>query len=228
MINSDQLSRRHYTRLRHYWRGQEKGGGSLADNIDLVLAGAGMIQRLPKDSSGVLRFAITPRGEVALAAEMQREVERRRPHHAFASRVSAWRRSQKRATWEGIHLLVESDLAKRDICPDVFSVLATYDAKRLAPLIDEIKVSRSDFLTDVRNPDKRAGYALVAEAVNYVVPTGLVSVSEVPPECGLIEEMEAGVFRILKQPAKQKVVLTAHTLMNLVLKRGHLPEIDLV
>lgn len=226
-VHSD-LTRRHYTRLRHYWRGGKRGSGSLTDLFDLALAGAGLIARVPDDSSGVVRFAITAAGEVELAAETAREVERRKPHHSMASRVAAWRRDQKRTTWEGIRIIVENGQLRQQISPDVFSLNATYDEKRLVPTIDEVKVSKADFLSDLNKPEKRAGYALIAEVVNYVVPAGLVKKSEVPPEYGLIEEISPGQFNILHKPPKRLVVLNTHTLMNLVLKHGTLPDPDMV
>lgn len=222
------LTRRHYTRLRHYWTGGKRGGGSRTDNLDLALAGAGLITRLGDDPSGVVRFAITPAGEVELAAETVREIERRKPHHSFGARVAAWRRGQSRTTWEGIRIIVDAGQIRQQISPDVLSLNATYDEKRLAPVIDEIKISRADFLNDVNKPEKRAGYALIAEVVNYVVPAGLVDPREVPPECGLIEEVAPGQFSIVYKPKKRTVVLNTHTLMNLVLKHGTLPETYLV
>ncbi len=51
----------------------------------------------------------------------------------------------------------------------------------------EIKVTRSDFLADVRNPAKQARWRELADRHAYAVPAGLVSASEVPAESGLIE-----------------------------------------
>lgn len=49
----------------------------------------------------------------------------------------------------------------------------------------EIKVSRSDFRRDT--VEKRRAWQAVAHRFAYAVPSGLVSVSEVPADCGLIE-----------------------------------------
>lgn len=51
----------------------------------------------------------------------------------------------------------------------------------------EIKVTRSDFLSDIRNPDKQAAWRAMAERHAYCVPAGLVQRHEVPAESGLIE-----------------------------------------
>lgn len=96
----------------------------------------------------------------------------------------------------------------------------TYDEKRINPCVDEVKVSRADFLADVARAEKRAGYARIAEVVYYVVPAGTAEGSEVPVECGLIVEREFGAFEIVKRPKKRSVALTTHHFMNLILKPG--------
>lgn len=50
----------------------------------------------------------------------------------------------------------------------------------------EIKVSRSDFLSDVKNPDKQAPWRALAHRHAYAVPEGLVSKNEVPAGSGLL------------------------------------------
>lgn len=51
----------------------------------------------------------------------------------------------------------------------------------------EVKVTRADFLSDVRNPDKQAPWRALAHRHAYAVPAGLVRLDEVPAESGLIE-----------------------------------------
>jgi outer membrane murein-binding lipoprotein Lpp len=50
----------------------------------------------------------------------------------------------------------------------------------------EVKVSRADFLADVRNPAKQAPWRAIAHRHAYAVPAGLVSEQEVPGDSGLI------------------------------------------
>lgn len=50
----------------------------------------------------------------------------------------------------------------------------------------EVKVTRADFLSDVRNPAKQAPWRALAHRHSYAVPAGLVDESEVPPDSGLI------------------------------------------
>lgn len=51
----------------------------------------------------------------------------------------------------------------------------------------EVKVSRSDFLVEIKEPRKRRMGLLYSNRFYFVAPAGLVKVEEVPPECGLIE-----------------------------------------
>lgn len=51
----------------------------------------------------------------------------------------------------------------------------------------EVKVSRSDFLQDVRRPEKQAAWRETAHRHAYAAPKGLIAKDEVPDGCGLIE-----------------------------------------
>ncbi|WP_410199523.1 hypothetical protein [Burkholderia cenocepacia] len=183
------LSRQHYKRLRFYWQGRANGGAGMTDGTDLDLAALGLVERFERLGYGVC-FRITKAGEQELAAEKAREVERRQPHHALAGRLAQWRQRQGRVTWQNIELLVDLESGGRQaIRPDVFSVAATYDEKRINPCVDEVKVSRADFLADVARPEKRAGYGRIAEVLYYAAPTGMIEPSEVPEGCGLLVEV---------------------------------------
>jgi SET domain len=102
----------------------------------------------------------------------------------------------------------------------VYSLKATYNEKVLNPCVHEVKVSRADFLADVAKPEKRAGYAAVAESICYVAPVGMIAPEEVPDECGLLVETGPGVFEQAKRAKKRAVQLSAATFMRLLLKRG--------
>lgn len=50
----------------------------------------------------------------------------------------------------------------------------------------EVKVSRADFLSDVRRPEKQAPWREIAHRHAYAAPDGLIDKDEVPEGCGLI------------------------------------------
>ena len=51
----------------------------------------------------------------------------------------------------------------------------------------EIKVSRQDFLKELKDPKKRRMALLFSNEFYFIAPKGLIKVEELPPECGLIE-----------------------------------------
>ena len=51
----------------------------------------------------------------------------------------------------------------------------------------EAKVSRSDFLVEIRNPIKRRAALLFSNLYYFVTPPGMVKPEEIPAECGLCE-----------------------------------------
>jgi len=51
----------------------------------------------------------------------------------------------------------------------------------------EVKVSRSDFLREIKDARKRHRALLVSNEFWFAAPPGLISVNELPPEAGLIE-----------------------------------------
>lgn len=70
--------------------------------------------------------------------------------------------------------------------PDVFSIRYTSVEAYLQPLVHEIKVRRSDLLSDLRKPEKRAAYLGMAGECWYVLAEGIGGPEDVPPECGVL------------------------------------------
>lgn len=56
----------------------------------------------------------------------------------------------------------------------------------------EVKVSRGDFLCELKQPLKRRIGLRYSNEFYFVTPAGLLNISEIPIECGLVE---IGVFR---------------------------------
>src|SRR3546814_12121290 len=104
-INDKQLSRLHYKRLRWYFQGSpSRGAPSATDSIDLDLSAADLISRRDSAYTGTVFYKITDLGEKELAAEKEREIARRRPHHDLASRLAFWLQESGRITWENIEI----------------------------------------------------------------------------------------------------------------------------
>lgn len=60
-------------------------------------------------------------------------------------------------------------------------------SKRFRRIAFEIKVSRSDFLAELRQPLKRRRALLLSNEFYFVAPLGLIRAEELPIEAGLIE-----------------------------------------
>ncbi|MDB5057221.1 MAG: hypothetical protein JWO59_693 [Chloroflexi bacterium] len=56
----------------------------------------------------------------------------------------------------------------------------------------EVKVSRSDFLVELRKPEKRRLALLYSNQFYFAAPPGIITVAELPPEAGLIEVSAGG------------------------------------
>lgn len=58
----------------------------------------------------------------------------------------------------------------------------------------EIKISRADFLSEMRKPQKRRAAMAYSNRFYFVTPPGLIKAEEIPNECGLIEVFEREKF----------------------------------
>ena len=88
--------------------------------------------------------------------------------------------------------------------PDVFSVRNTSVEAYLHPAVHEIKTSRADLLSDLRNEAKRRAYQGLCCECYYVFPAGLATLDEVPPELGvwlLHGDVDTGALE-LARPAR--------------------------
>lgn len=206
------LTRTHVKRLRFYWQNRGRGGAR-NDGIDLDLEAAGLI--IPSRTG----YDATPAGVQALADDKARTIEKRSPHNTLASRMAAALRLEGRVTWENIEFMIDGH-PPQAVRPDVYSLVCTKNVARIAPTVHEVKVSRSDFLADLANPDKRGGYFKIAARLVYVAPLGIIDPAEVPDSCGLVEEVEEGRFRTTKRAKSQKVDLPPAVFLNLILKSG--------
>jgi hypothetical protein len=56
----------------------------------------------------------------------------------------------------------------------------------------EVKVSRGDFLRELKDPRKRKLALLWSNEFLFATPVGLINIAELPPEAGLVEVREDG------------------------------------
>jgi hypothetical protein len=69
---------------------------------------------------------------------------------------------------------------------DAFA-LNSYPHTSMKRVCYEVKVSRGDFLNELKHPLKRRIGMRYSNEFYFVTPAELVSVAEIPPDCGLVE-----------------------------------------
>lgn len=85
--------------------------------------------------------------------------------------------------------------------PDVFTMYKSYTKPK--PMVYEIKVSVSDFRSDITS-GKWQSYMKFASGIYFAVPAGLITKADVPTGCGLIVRGDES-WRVLKAPTLQAV-----------------------
>lgn len=63
----------------------------------------------------------------------------------------------------------------------------TYPSEHFDRVAYEVKVSRSDFLNELKQPRKRRVGLQHSNSFYFIAPPGIARIEEIPPECGLIE-----------------------------------------
>lgn len=92
------------------------------------------------------------------------------------------------------------------IRPDVYLLKKRYST--FAPVTYEVKVSVSDFRSDVTS-GKWQGYLKFSSGVIFAVPAGLINKADVPAGCGLIVRHDE-VWRTVKRPTMQVIETLPH------------------
>lgn len=80
-----------------------------------------------------------------------------------------------------------------------------WPSKQNRTIAYEIKVSRSDFRAEIRNPMKRRPALRLSREFYFAAPAGLIQPEEIPPECGLVEVRSVGapkVVVVVQAPAR--------------------------
>lgn len=208
----------HYERLRYYLANRVYSPRSMS-NIDIDLLNYGWI--LPSTQPGIKGFLASPLGIQAFKDLRRRQSTKFDTHNTLASRLAQYLQVRSRITYENIELRASYEGRVRPCRPDVFSLMCTYKATKLHPFIHEVKVSRADFLNEVKNERKLALYSQLAERVFFVTPQDMVERQEIQEPYGLIYETKPNVFRLVKRALPNKVPRYRTAMwMRLVLKKG--------
>jgi hypothetical protein len=82
--------------------------------------------------------------------------------------------------------------------------LNCYPSKDFIKIAYEIKVSRSDFLNEKNDPEKRKAALEISDLFYFVAPRGLIAPMELPKDCGLLVVYDSGRSEILQEAPKRQ------------------------
>ena len=172
----------HCRRLREVYR---SAGWPCQDAVEIELLCAGLIER-SRGPLGHETLRVTDAGIALLAETLQRNRARRDAHEALVQRVAAEMTRAGRIAWQGLSLRAKVGDAWATAMPDVFSIRHTSVEAYLEPIVHEVKVQRSDLLSDLRQTTKRAAYLQLSSECWYVIRAGIAAPEEIPLECGVL------------------------------------------
>lgn len=172
----------HCRRLREIYR---SAGWPCQDAVEIELLCAGLVERV-RGPLGHETLRVTDAGIALLAETLQRNRARRDPHEALVQQIAVEMTRAGRIAWQGLALRAKVGDAWAIAMPDVYSIRHTSAEAYLEPVVHEVKVQRSDLLSDLRKATKRAAYLQLSSECWYVIRDGIASADEIPAECGVL------------------------------------------
>lgn len=183
------------------WR---SAGWPCRDPIEIDLLAAGLVT-LHTSVEGHEVLRLTEAAFALLAQARQRNLSAQSRHAELAHGVARNLMASGRIVWLELSLRArvqvrgdeneaqaQSDVAPaagpslwRMARPDVYSIRHTTVENYLHPVVHEIKVSRADLLSDLRQAGKREAYAWLCSECYYVFPRGLAEPEEIPEPFGV-------------------------------------------
>ena len=172
----------HRRRLRDVYR---SAGWPCQDPLEIELLAAGLIERV-RSPSGHETLRVTDAGVALLAETLQNNRARRDAHELLVERVAREMTRAGRLAYRGLSLRAKVGDTWAIAMPDVYSIRHTSVEAYLEPVVHEVKVHRSDLLSDLRSPNKRAAYLQLGGECWYVIREGIARPEEIPAECGVL------------------------------------------
>jgi hypothetical protein len=172
----------HRRRLREIWR---SAGWPCQDLVEVELLAAGLLERV-RHASGHETLRVTDAGVALLAETLQLNRARRDAHEGLVECVAREMTRAGRIAWRGLSLRAKVGEQWAMAMPDVFSIRHTTVEAYLEPIVHEVKVRRSDLLSDLRREAKRTAYLQLSSECWYVIAQGIAQAEEIPPEFGVM------------------------------------------
>ncbi len=207
----------HTRRLRDVWR---SAGWPCCDLIEVELLAAGLLERV-RHASGHETLRVTDAGVVLIADSLQRNRARRDAHEDLVERVAREMTRAGRIAWRGLSLRAKVGESEPGVggswamaMPDVFSIRNTTLEAYLEPIVHEIKVKRSDLLSDLRREHKRGAYLQLSSECWYVIAQGIAQPEEIPPQFGVMAAQGASL-EVLRPAPKRAMRMSLQIWMAL-------------
>ena len=85
-------------------------------------------------------------------------------------------------------------------------IVECYPSSPMRRIAIEIKVSRSDFASEIKKPLKRDPAMRISNQFYFAAPAGLLKVAELPAECGLIEVADGRALIVEEAPVREATI----------------------
>ena len=222
ILTQPSLGKARARRLREIYR---SAGWPSQDPLEIELVAAGLLHRVHAPS-GHESLRVTDAGVQLLAATLASNRKAFSAHEALVERIAQEMTRAGRIAWRGLSLRAqvpgEDEARPLRWCiamPDVFSIRYTSVPTYVDPIVHEVKVRRSDLLSDLRNEAKRAAYLDLGECW-YVLGCdargrSIGEADEIPPECGVMVVEGTRLVVARAAPRKQRSGLPFGVWMSL-------------
>ena len=91
-----------------------------------------------------------------------------------------------------------------------------YPSRDFRSIAFEVKVSRSDFLKELKDPGKRAAAYKVSNQIFFVAPSGLLKVAEIPEDSGLIVAKNGRLRQLKRAPCREREGLDVRFIVSIL------------
>ena len=172
----------HRRRLRQVYR---SAGWPCQDAVEIELVAAGLLQR-ERGPFGHETLRVSDAGIAVLAETLRRNRGRRDAHEMLVERIAREMTRAGRLAWRGLCVRARVGEGWAMAMPDVFSIRHTSVEAYAEPIVHEIKVHRSDLLSDLRRATKREAYLQLGGECWYAIRDGIADPDEIPLACGVL------------------------------------------
>lgn len=142
-----------------------------------------------------------------------------REHNQLSSSLAGYlktRACRRRLTWENITFNCGDGIDAYSCRPDIFSIIPSLDPDRTQPWTCEVKVSRADFLSDIRS-EKWKRYRRFSCRIWFAAMEGIIRLNDLPEDLGLMEFRKDAWVPVRRPKYCQGWELSGRDLMRLIL-----------